>query len=70
MAVMSGFKDDLLSRILGLQGHLDVYSSTPSGLTDYDPLAARIRVLPGVLSATPVIEGQVLMTERTQAPAV
>ena len=66
MAVMSGFKDDLLSRILGLQGHLDVYASTPAGLTDYDAVASKIRVLPGILSATPVIEGQVLLTSRTQ----
>ncbi len=66
MAVMSGFKDDLLGRILGLQGHLDIYGSTPAGITDYDPLAARIAALPGVVSATPVIEGQVLLTGRSQ----
>ncbi len=67
MAVMSGFKDDLLSRILGLNGHLDVYASTSAGLTDYDALAGKIRVLPGVVSATPVIEGQVLLTDRSQS---
>ena len=66
MAVMSGFKDDLLGRILGLQGHLDIYGGTPAGITDYDPLAARIGALPGVISATPVIEGQVLLTGRSQ----
>ncbi len=66
MSVMSGFKDDLLSRILGLNGHLGVYSATSSGLTDYDDLARRIRALPDVVSATPVIEGQVLLTGRSQ----
>ena len=66
MAVMSGFKDDLLTRILGLQGHLDVYSGTPAGITEYDDVAARIRRVPGVVSATPVIEGQVLLTGRNQ----
>ncbi len=66
MAVMSGFKDDLLGRILGLQGHLDVYGSTPAGITDYGPLAGKIAALPGVVSATPVIEGQVLLTGRSQ----
>ena len=66
MAVMSGFKDDLLGRILGLQGHLDIYGSTPASISDYDPLAARIAALPGVVSATPVIEGQVLLTGRSQ----
>ena len=67
MAVMSGFKDDLLTRILGLQGHLDIYGGTPAGISDYDALAGKIRALPGVVSATPVIEGQVLLTERSQS---
>ena len=62
MAVMSGFKDDLLSRILGLNGHLGVYASTSSGMTGFDPITQRIRTLPGVVSATPIIEGQVLMS--------
>jgi lipoprotein-releasing system permease protein len=63
---MSGFKDDLLSRILGLNGHLGVYAGSASGLQDYDALAGRIRAVPGVVSATPVIEGQVLLSGRTQ----
>jgi lipoprotein-releasing system permease protein len=67
MAVMSGFKDDLLTRILGLQGHLDVYASTQTGITDYDPIAAKIRAIPGVVSATPIVEGQVLLTSRNQS---
>ncbi len=62
MAVMSGFKDDLLSRILGLNGHLGVYAQTSAGLPNYLDLAARIKALPGVVSATPVVEGQVLLS--------
>ena len=66
MSVMSGFKDDLLSRILGLNGHLGVYAASSAGLADYDNIAKQIRTLPGVVSATPVIEGQVLLTGRSQ----
>jgi lipoprotein-releasing system permease protein len=62
MAVMSGFKDDLLSRILGLNGHLGVYAASSNGLTDYTADAAKIRSLPGVIAATPVLEGQVLLS--------
>ncbi len=62
MAVMSGFKDDLLARILGLNGDLAVYSGSSSGLPDYGDVAARIGELPGVVSATPIVEGQVLLT--------
>ena len=61
MAVMSGFKDDLLSRILGLNGHLGVYADSRAGMTDYPDVTAKIRALQGVVSATPVIEGQVLL---------
>ncbi len=61
MSVMGGFKVDLLSRILGFNGHLGVYGvSAP--LTDYDAAAAKVRAVPGVLSATPVVDGQVLLT--------
>ena len=66
MSVMSGFKDDLLSRILGLNGHLGVYSATAAGIGQYDELAARIRQIPGVTSSVPVVEGQVLLTGRSQ----
>jgi lipoprotein-releasing system permease protein len=62
MAVMSGFKDDLLGRILGLNGHLGVYAARSEGLTDYPAEVAKIRALPGVVSATPVVEGQVLLS--------
>jgi lipoprotein-releasing system permease protein len=62
MAVMSGFKTTLLNSILGLNGHLGVYSSLSTGIPDYDADAAKIRAVPNVVSATPIIEGQVLLT--------
>ncbi len=62
MSVMGGFKVDLLNRILGFNGHLGVYGAG-APLTNYDALAARIRAVPGVVSATPVLDGQVLLTD-------
>ena len=62
MSVMNGFRQELLGRILGLNGHLGVYAADGGPLADYDDLAARIRGLPGVVSATPIVEGQVLLT--------
>jgi lipoprotein-releasing system permease protein len=61
MSVMNGFRTELLSRILGLNGHLGVYG-TGESLTDYARLADRIRAVPGVVSAVPVLEGQGLLT--------
>jgi lipoprotein-releasing system permease protein len=62
MAVMSGFKTTLLNSILGLNGHLGVYSSLSTGISDYQADTAKIKTLPDVVSATPIIEGQVLLT--------
>jgi lipoprotein-releasing system permease protein len=63
MAVMNGFRHELLSRILGLNGHLSVYGINNT-MTDFDLLAEKVRGVPGVLSVTPVIEGQVMATAR------
>jgi lipoprotein-releasing system permease protein len=61
MSVMNGFRGELLGRILGLNGHLGVYG-TAQPIHDFDSIAARIRRLPDVVSATPIVEGQVLLT--------
>ncbi|MGI4976972.1 MAG: ABC transporter permease, partial [Janthinobacterium lividum] len=61
MSVMNGFKADLLGRILGLNGDLSIYATGPS-LSDYDALAARVRAVPGVTEAVPLVEGQVLLS--------
>jgi lipoprotein-releasing system permease protein len=61
MSVMNGFREDLIGRILGFNGHLGVYGES-GRLTDYDAAAAKVRAVPGVVSATPMIEGQVMAT--------
>jgi lipoprotein-releasing system permease protein len=59
LSVMNGFREELLSRILGLNGHLNVYSvSAP--LTDYEDAAKKIVSVDGVITATPTVEGQVM----------
>jgi lipoprotein-releasing system permease protein len=67
MAVMSGFKSDLLSRILGLNGHLGVYADTTAGIPNFDDITKTIRGLPGIVSAVPIVEGQVLVTGHGQS---
>ena len=61
MSVMGGFKVDLLSRILGFNGDLGVYGPTGQ-LSNYDEVATHIRKIPDVVSASPVVDGQVLLT--------
>ena len=61
MAVMNGFRQELLSRILGLNGHLSVYGAL-NVMSDFDTLADKVREVPGVVAVTPIIEGQVMAT--------
>jgi lipoprotein-releasing system permease protein len=61
MSVMNGFRQELLSRILGLNGDLGVYGAGET-ISNFDPIAARIRRIPGVVSVAPIVEGQALLT--------
>ncbi|MBQ5478793.1 MAG: lipoprotein-releasing ABC transporter permease subunit [Acetobacter sp.] len=61
MAVMNGFRSDLLSRILGLNGDMMIYGAGRT-ISDYEAIAKKVRVVPGVVSVTPMIEGQVLVS--------
>lgn len=59
MAVMNGFRAELLTRILGINGHL-IMQPIDSPLNDYTETAARIAGVPGVRMAIPLVEGQTL----------
>lgn len=59
MAVMSGFRAELIGHILGLNGHMNVYSYAGPVAT-YEPLIKRLERVPGVVSASPLVEGQAL----------
>ena len=60
MAVMNGFRQELFDKMLGLNGHVVVHSL--SNFNDFDDVANRIRNVPGVKYALPLVEGQVLIT--------
>ena len=55
MSVMNGFRAELFDRILGLNGHA-VIQGYGGRLDNWQPLAAQLRGLPGVRTATPLIE--------------
>src|SRR5882724_261070 len=59
MAVMNGFRKELLDKILGLNGHLLV-QPLESPLTDWEVVAGRLIKVPGVKLAAPIVEGQAL----------
>ena len=66
MSVMNGFRGELIDRILGLNGHLNVYQQG-SPLYGYDTFMAQIKSVDGVTSVAPVVEGQVLITANNVA---
>jgi lipoprotein-releasing system permease protein len=65
MSVMNGFRTELLSRILGFNGHLyvggEVLTSPGRGAA-----LARIRAVPGVAQAAPMVEAQAMVVGRDQ----
>jgi lipoprotein-releasing system permease protein len=63
MSVMNGFRAELLGRILGFNGHINVYA-VQGAMTDYNVLAKEVAVLPGVVAVRPIIEGQVMATSQ------
>lgn len=60
MAVMNGFRAELLNRILGINGHL-IMQPIDRPLDDYASLITRIDGISGVKFAIPVVEGQALV---------
>ena len=66
MAVMNGFRQELLSRILGVNGHLTIYGDSKP-IEDYEALTGRLAGLPGVRLVTPQVQGQVMIVARGAA---
>ena len=62
MSVMNGFRAELVGRILGLNGHVAVYSNQSVGIANFDQLALKIADMPNVIAVTPQIEGQIMAT--------
>ncbi len=67
MAVMNGFRSELLSKILGFSGHITVLSDQAGPIPDFDDRVAAFLKVDGVKSAIPYVEGQVMASSARQA---
>jgi lipoprotein-releasing system permease protein len=69
MAVMNGFRHELLDKILGLNGHL-LIQPLEKPLTDWAEVSARLDKVSGIKLAAPIVEGQALASSPFNAGGV
>ncbi len=61
-SVMSGFQTELVSRFLGVSGHVTIEAYAGGRIDKYQPLVEQTKRIDGVISATAVLDGQVLLS--------
>ncbi len=74
LAVRAGFRAEFVDTILGANAHVTVYAAQRvdengrliDGFQDYDVVAERLREVPGVTRAAPLVKGQVMATANGQ----
>ncbi|MDB5562339.1 MAG: multidrug transporter substrate-bindinhypothetical proteinotein [Hyphomicrobiales bacterium] len=69
MSVMNGFREELLTKILGLNGHFTAYPIERQ-FTDYKDVVKKIEAVPGVVHAVPYVEGQALASGQADSAGV
>ena len=62
MSVMNGFKSELLSRILGINGHIMIVAPQGLPITEYKTAVEEIEDMDAVAVAIPMIEKQILVS--------
>ena len=68
MAVMTGFRADLLDRILGVNGHATIRPYETPLLREV--LAAQLQKVEGVVMAAPLVDGQAMLSSGDAARGV
>jgi lipoprotein-releasing system permease protein len=69
MSVMNGFRAELLTKILGLNGHFTAFPIERE-FTDYKETIANLQKIPGVDFAVYYVEGQVLASGKGSSTGV
>ncbi len=78
LAVRAGFRSEFVGTILGANAHVTVYQSGEISETgvidrtikDFDQMAAKLRDVPGVTRAAPLVKGQVMGNLRSRNAGV
>lgn len=70
MSVMNGFREELMTRVLGINGRLGVYPAWGALLDDYEDKVKTMRSVAGVEQVVPVVDGQVMLSSNDTAQGV
>jgi lipoprotein-releasing system permease protein len=70
ISIMGGFGQDLKRKILANNAHVMVDSSEPNGFPEWTPVVERVRKVPGVVAATPMITSEVMASVGTNTAGV
>jgi lipoprotein-releasing system permease protein len=71
VSIMGGFGQDLQRKILGNNAHITVdLPAQLEGFADYTPMVERIRMMPGVAAATPVVAGEGMASSNANTAGV
>lgn len=62
LGIMTGFKEDVQSKIIGTTSHIIVQDRTKDTLTEYEHHVQQVEQVPNVIAATPFIYKQVLLS--------
>ncbi|MEO8797229.1 MAG: ABC transporter permease [Polyangiaceae bacterium] len=69
-SVMGGFRDDLKRKILGNNAHIVIDTESQAAWEGYDDVLTRVRTVPGVVAATPVAQGEVMISSSSNLAGV
>jgi len=70
LGIMTGFKEDLQSKILGTTAHVIVQERGTNDMKNYADLVHQIEAVPDVIAAAPFIFKQVLVTSKTAVQGI
>ena len=70
MSVMNGFRTELVDRILGINGHLIIYSKNERTIPNYTKIINKISDTPNVVAVTAHLEGQALAKNKKSISGV
>lgn len=70
VSVMGGFSQDLRRKILGNNAHIVIDTESQVAWSGSDEVLERVRAVPGVVAATPVVSGEVMVSSPSNLAGV